>query len=198
MSVPARARDRWGELVDAVNEARERYYQHDAPTIADEEYDALYRELVQLEAKHPELASGESPTQTVGGSRAEMFEPVEHLLRMYSLDNAFSLDEVQAWAARVDKGAGESPALLCELKVDGLAVDLVYAEGRLRTVATRGDGRVGEDVTYNASFIPGIPKALTGKRPPALLEVRGEIYFPLAEFERINAEQLALDRKSVV
>ena len=192
MSVPAKARARWGELVDAINEARERYYLHDKPTLSDEEYDALYRELVELESKHPELASGESPTQTVGGSRAEMFEPVEHLARMYSLDNAFSLEEVQAWAARVDKGAGESPALLCELKVDGLAVDLVYVEGRLRSVATRGDGRVGEDVTYNASFISGIPKSLAGKNPPALLEVRGEIYFPLAEFERINAEQLAL------
>ena len=204
MSVPAKARARWGELVDAINEARERYYLHDKPTLSDEEYDTLYRELVELEAKHPELASGESPTQTVGGSRAEMFEPVEHLSRMYSLDNAFSLEEVQAWAARVDKAVGQPdsggsadapgqmPAMLCELKVDGLAVDLVYVDGRLRTVATRGDGRVGEDVTYNASFIAGIPKSLAGKEPPALLEVRGEIYFPLTEFERINAEQLAL------
>ncbi len=194
MRVPAADRARWSELVDAINEARERYYLRDRPTLSDEEYDTRYRELVELEARYPELASGESPTQTVGGSRAEMFEPVEHLVRMYSLDNAFSLEEVQAWAARVEKGTGEIeiPALLCELKVDGLAVDLVYVEGRLRTVATRGDGRVGEDVTYNASFIPGIPKALTGKRPPALLEVRGEIYFPLAEFERINAEQLAM------
>jgi DNA ligase (NAD+) len=191
VSVPVKARARWGELVDAINEARERYYQHDRPTLSDEEYDVLYRELVQLETKHPELASGESPSQTVGGSRAEMFEPVEHLMRMYSLDNAFSLEEVQAWAARVEKGVGEIPALLCELKVDGLAVDLIYVDGRLRTVATRGDGRVGEDVTYNASFIPGIPKALVGTMSPALLEVRGEIYFPLSEFERINAEQLA-------
>ena len=197
MSVPKAARTRWSELVDAINDARDRYYQHDAPTISDEEYDALYRELVVLESEHPELASGESPTQTVGGARAEMFEPVEHLMRMYSLDNAFSLEEVQAWAARVDKGvsgdgASSQPALLCELKVDGLAVDLVYVDGRLRTVATRGDGRVGEDVTYNASFIAGIPTSLTGARPPRLLEVRGEIYFPLAEFERINAEQLAI------
>ena len=192
MSVPEAARSRWTELVDAINVARERYYQHDAPTISDEEYDRLYRELVDLESSHPELASGESPTQTVGGSRAEMFEPVEHLVRMYSLDNAFSLEEVQAWAQRVERGAGEQPALLCELKVDGLAVDLVYVEGRLRTVATRGDGRVGEDVTYNASFISGIPKSLRGA--PALLEVRGEIYFPLDEFERVNAEQLSLGR----
>lgn len=192
MSVPDEARIRWAHLVDTINDARERYYQRDAPTISDEEYDAIYRELVELENEHPELASGESPTQTVGGSRAEMFEPVEHLVRMYSLDNAFSIDEVQAWAARVDRGVDEQPALLCELKVDGLAVDLVYVEGRLKSVATRGDGTVGEDVTYNATFIPGIPKSLRGT--PALLEVRGEIYFPLEEFERVNAEQLSLGR----
>ena len=190
MSVPAKASARWTELVDAINEARERYYDKDAPTISDEEYDALYRELVDLEAQYPELASGESPTQSVGGSRSEMFEPVEHLERMYSLDNAFSLDEVTAWSDRIDRAIDQVPSLLCELKVDGLAVDLVYERGRLRSVATRGDGRVGEDVTYNASFIPAIPEALSGKKPPALLEVRGEIYFPVAEFERINAEQL--------
>ena len=190
MSVPAKARARWTELVDAINAARERYYDKDAPTISDEEYDALFRELVDLEAKHPELVSGESPTQSVGGARSEMFEPVEHLERMYSLDNAFSVEEVQAWADRIDKAIGRVPPLLCELKVDGLAVDLVYERGRLRTVATRGDGRVGEDVTYNASFIPAIPVNLSGAKPPALLEVRGEIYFPVADFERINAEQL--------
>ena len=190
MSVPAKARTRWTELVDAINEARERYYDKDAPTISDEEYDALFRELIDLEAKYPELVSGESPTQSVGGARSEMFEPVEHLERMYSLDNAFSVEEVQAWADRIDKAIGRVPALLCELKVDGLAVDLVYERGRLRTVATRGDGRVGEDVTYNASFIPAIPVNLSGAKPPALLEVRGEIYFPVADFERINAEQL--------
>ena len=191
MSIPADARTRWTELVDAINEARERYYERDAPTLSDEEYDALYRELTELEAAYPELASGESPTQSVGGSRSEMFEPVEHLERMYSLDNAFSLEEVQAWADRIDRAIGEVPALLCELKVDGLAVDLVYESGRLRSVATRGDGRVGEDVTYNASFIPAIPASLKGRRVPPLLEVRGEIYFPLEAFERINAEQLA-------
>ncbi len=191
MSIPAEARTRWTELVDAINEARERYYERDAPTLSDEEYDALYRELTDLEGAYPELASGESPTQSVGGSRSEMFEPVEHLERMYSLDNAFSLEEVQAWADRIDRAIGEVPALLCELKVDGLAVDLVYESGRLRSVATRGDGRVGEDVTYNASFIPAIPASLKGRRVPPLLEVRGEIYFPLEAFERINAEQLA-------
>ncbi len=190
-SIPAKARGRWTELVDAINEARERYYERDAPTLSDEEYDSLYRELTELEAAYPELASGESPTQSVGGARSEMFEPVEHLERMYSLDNAFSMEEVQAWADRIDRAIGEVPALLCELKVDGLAVDLVYEGGRLRSVATRGDGRVGEDVTYNASFIPAIPATLKGRKVPPLLEVRGEIYFPLEAFERINAEQLA-------
>ena len=190
-SIPAKARGRWTELVDAINEARERYYERDAPTLSDEEYDSLYRELTELEAAYPELASGESPTQSVGGARSEMFEPVEHLERMYSLDNAFSMEEVQAWADRIDRAIGEVPSLLCELKVDGLAVDLVYESGRLRSVATRGDGRVGEDVTYNASFIPAIPATLKGRKVPPLLEVRGEIYFPLEAFERINAEQLA-------
>jgi len=190
MSIPAKARTRWTELVDALNEARERYYDKDAPTISDEEYDVLFRELIDLEAKYPELVSGESPTQSVGGARSEMFEPVEHLERMYSLDNAFSVEEVRAWADRIEKSIGTVPPLLCELKVDGLAVDLVYERGRLRSVATRGDGRVGEDVTYNASFIPAIPVNLSGAKPPALLEVRGEIYFPVADFERINEEQL--------
>lgn len=191
MSVPTADRERWTSLVDAINAARERYYDKDAPTISDEEYDALYVELLALEQRHPELASGESPTQSVGGRRSEMFEAVEHLERMYSLDNAFSVDEVRAWGDRIDKALGEIPALLCELKVDGLAVDIVYEQGRLRTLATRGDGRTGEDVTFNAQFIAAVPKVLSGPSIPPLLEVRGEMYFPIAEFDRINAEQLA-------
>lgn len=191
MSIPGSARDNWVRLVDAINEARERYYDRDAPTISDEEYDALYRELVEIETQYPELASGESPTQSVGGRRSGMFDAVQHLERMYSLDNAFSLEEVESWGERVIKSIGSMPAMLCELKVDGLAVDLVYERGRLRSVATRGDGRVGEDVTPNAAHISAIPVELSGAAPPALLEVRGEIYFPIVEFDRINAEQLA-------
>jgi DNA ligase (NAD+) len=186
------SRLRWAELVDAVNAARTAYYQQDAPTLSDAEYDALYAELVDLETAHPELVSGESPTQTVGGQRSEMFEPVEHLQRMYSLDNAFSEDELAAWLDRVAAGLGRLPDLLCELKIDGLAVDAVYIDGALRTLATRGDGRVGEDVTYNARFIPAVPQRLSsasGRPMPRLLEVRGEIFFPVADFERINAEQ---------
>jgi DNA ligase (NAD+) len=190
VSVPEAARLRWSELVDAIADARMRYYQSDSPTISDEEYDALFRELVELEADFPELMSGESPTQSVGGQRSEMFEPVTHLERMLSLDNAFSLDEVTAWADRLERQLGTVPSLLCELKVDGLAVDLVYRHGRLMNVATRGDGRVGEDVTYNASLIPAIPQQLSGADSPDLIEVRGEIYFPIRNFEAINAEQL--------
>ena len=192
-ALPDDTRARWADLVDAVNRARVEYYQADAPTISDIEYDDLYRELQALEQQWPQLVSGESPTQTVGGQRAEMFDAVEHLQRMYSLDNAFSDDELRAWLDRVEKGLGQVPELLCELKIDGLAVDAVYVDGRLRTLATRGDGRVGEDVTYNAVFIASVPQLLvsaSGAAVPRLLEVRGEVFLPVADFERINVEQL--------
>ena len=186
------ARARWTELVDAVNAARAAYYQQDAPTLSDAEYDALYAELVALEQANPHLVSGESPTQTVGGQRSEMFEPVEHLQRLYSLDNAFDTDELRAWLERVESGLGALPDLLCELKIDGLAVDAVYVDGQLTTLATRGDGRVGEDVTYNVRYIPSVPRRLSsasGGTIPRLLEVRGEVFLPVADFERINTEQ---------
>jgi DNA ligase (NAD+) len=190
--VVAGARARWTELVDVINAARAAYYQHDAPTLSDAEYDALYAELVALEQANPHLVSGESPTQTVGGQRSEMFEPVEHLQRLYSLDNAFDTDELTAWLDRVESGLGAVPDLLCELKIDGLAVDAVYVDGVLTTLATRGDGRVGEDVTYNVRYIPSVPRRLasaSGKPVPRLLEVRGEVFMPVADFERINGEQ---------
>ena len=188
---------RWRELVEIVEDARQRYYVSDAPTLSDVEYDAFFRELEELEAAHPELVSADSPTQAVGGERSEMFEPVEHLQRLLSLDNAFSSDELAGWSARVEKDLGSVPSLLCELKVDGLAVDIVYERGRLRSLATRGDGRVGEDVTYNVRYIPGIPRTLTGTPDhpvPDLVEVRGEVYFPVADFDALNAEMLELGR----
>ncbi|MFM7146254.1 MAG: hypothetical protein ACKOW5_07945, partial [Actinomycetales bacterium] len=169
-----------------------------APTIADDEYDRAFRELLELEDEYPQLQTGDSPSLSVGGRRAEMFAPVEHLVRMYSLDNAFTDEELEAWLQRVNKGAGEVGDYLCELKIDGLAVDAVYVDGRLRSLATRGDGRVGEDVTFNAAFIDAVPQVLTiskgapVKAMPALLEVRGEVFFPVAAFERLNAEQLAM------
>ena len=185
-------RERWEELVGLIEQARYEYYQKDAPTLSDAEYDELFVELQRLEERFPELQKADSPTQTVGGDRSEMFEPVEHLERMMSLDNAFGLGEFAAWAARVERDLDEVPAMLCELKIDGLAVDLVYRDGRLSTLATRGDGRVGEDVTYNARFIPGIPKRLVGA--PPLVEVRGEVYFPVAEFNALNEQMLELGR----
>lgn len=185
-------RARWEELVGLIEQARFDYYQQDAPTLADDQYDTLFLELVGLESRFPELQRADSPTQTVGGDRSEMFEPVAHLARMMSLDNAFGIDELRAWAGRLDKDLGEVPALLCELKIDGLAVDLVYRDGRLLSLATRGDGRVGEDVTYNAQFIPAIPKRLLGA--PALVEVRGEVYFPVEDFTAMNNAMLDAGR----
>lgn len=190
---PEDARARWATLVDLINGARTDYYQQDRPTLSDAEYDVLFHELEAIEQQWPQLVNGESPTQTVGGQRAEMFEPVEHLQRLFSLDNAFDEDELHRWLGRVERGLGQIPDLLCELKIDGLAVDAVYIDGRLRTLATRGDGRVGEDVTYNAAFIASVPQRLhsaSGRPVPQLLEVRGEVFLPLVEFERINTEQL--------
>ena len=186
--------DRWRELVDIIEDARRRYYVHDAANLSDAEYDEYYRELEALELAYPELVSADSPTQSVGGERSDMFEPVEHLQRMLSLDNAFSDDELTAWAARVERDLGSIPTLLCELKVDGLAVDIVYERGTLRSLATRGDGRVGEDVTYNVRFLDSIPKVLkasTDHPVPDLVEVRGEMYFPLEKFNELNDEMLA-------
>ena len=186
------------ELIALIREHRYRYYTEDAPTVADAEYDQLEQELLGIEAQHPSLITPDSPTQTVGGQATDMFEPVEHLLRLMSLDNVFSAKEFGAWAARVDEGLNaQSPQYLCELKFDGLAVDLVYREGSLVSVATRGDGRVGEDVTFNSRYMPCIPKKLVAQGEhgvPALLEVRGEVYFPIAAFEAINVRQLELGK----
>ena len=188
-------RERWLALVAAINDARAAYYQRDAPTISDDEYDRLFRELVELESSWPELQSGDSPTASVGGDVAAMFAPVQHLQRMFSLDNVFSQDELAEWLQRVEKALDGQPEYLCELKIDGLAVDAVYRHGRLASLATRGDGTTGEDVTYNSSFIEDVPAMLLpreGREVPDLLEVRGEVFFTNAFFERLNEEQLAL------
>ena len=191
-------REEHSALVAKVAEHRRRYYVLDAPSISDDEYDALERRLRRLESDHPELVDATSPTQTVGGVVSDMFEPVQHREQMFSLDNAFSPDELHAWAARVEKDVGRLPPMLCELKVDGLAVDVVYLDGRLHTLATRGDGRTGEDVTYNARYIHSIPSTLSAADSslpvPALLEVRGEIYFPLEAFDAINEHVVSAGR----
>ena len=186
------ARTRWESLVARIREAGHAYHDLDAPVLSDAEYDVLFRELVELEEAHPELASEDSPTRVRGGAVSAMFSEVTHLVPMYSLDNVFDDDELAAWHERTEKSLELVPEYLCELKIDGLAVDLVYVNGSLTTMATRGDGKTGEDVTYNVRFIPGIPTTLSpqeGVSVPALVEVRGEIFFPVEAFERINDEQ---------
>ncbi len=194
-SIPANVRTRWVELVEEIELHRRHYYLQDKPVISDEKYDRLFRELQELETKYPLLQSADSPTLSVGGVKAEGFEPITHLLRMYSLDNVFDDDELAAWQSRVEKDLGQVPKYLGELKIDGLAVDLVYRNGLLASVATRGDGRVGEDVTYNSQFISAIPRALAGN-PPELLEVRGEIYFALNDFDQLNNEVIAAGKSA--
>ena len=179
------ARQRHAELAEKVSEAQYRYYVLDAPTISDAEYDADLRELAGLEERFPELRTPDSPTQQVGGGLSTLFTPVEHLERLLSLDNVFSAEELDAWAERAAKLGGTGP-YLCELKIDGLAIDMVYERGRLVRAATRGDGRTGEDVTLNVRTIPSIPSRLTGGGVPEVLEVRGEVFMPEAAFARLN------------
>lgn len=184
-------RRRWQDLADEVREHQFRYYIKDAPVVSDADFDTLYNELVALEERYPELRVPDSPTQLVGGAGfATEFTAAEHLERMLSLDDVFDTEELLAWSVRVENEIGPDPHYLCELKVDGVALALVYRDGRLERAATRGDGRVGEDVTLNARTIGDIPETLTkaqGFPIPALLEVRGEVFFMLADFENLNA-----------
>jgi DNA ligase (NAD+) len=168
-------------LVDELNRHRRAYYEGNTTLISDAEYDALHKELEALENQFPELITGDSPTQTVGGFANQAFEPVEHLERMMSLDNVFSFEEFRAWAER----AGAGP-YLCELKIDGLAVNLRYLNSELVSAATRGDGVVGEDVTANVLTISTIPKKLKGKGHPKQVEIRGEIFFGVDDFAKLN------------
>lgn len=169
-----------------VEEHRARYYGDDAPTISDAAYDALERELRDLEAEHPELVEPDSPTQTVGAARADTgFASVQHRERMMSLDNAFGIAEVESWLARIAKEAG-ALEIVCEPKIDGLSISLTYENGELTQGVTRGDGTTGEDVTANVRTVAGVPLRLTGEHIPALVEVRGEVYLPLDAFEKLN------------
>ncbi|MCW2529643.1 MAG: ligase [Pseudonocardiales bacterium] len=181
------ARARHAELSTVLDDASYKYYVLDQPTISDSDYDVAMRELQELEDEFPELRTPSSPTQRVAGTFSTLFTAVTHPERMLSIDNAFSLDELAAWAARVERDAGAVAGFLCELKVDGLAIDLIYEKGRLVRAATRGDGRTGEDVTGNVRTIEGIPDHLNGEDIPAFLEVRGEIFFPVAGFGELNA-----------
>ena len=185
-AVPADVRKRHASLSEEIETHRYRYYVLDAPSIADGEFDALLRELERIEEEFPALRTPDSPTQKVGSTYSTDFTPVEHPSRMESLDNAFTDADLAAWAARVERVVGSGAEYLCEPKVDGLAVNLTYQDGRLVRAATRGDGRTGEDVTPNVRTIRGIPDRLAGDHVPELLEVRGEVYFPVEGFEALN------------
>ncbi|MGH3563736.1 MAG: NAD-dependent DNA ligase LigA, partial [Mycobacterium sp.] len=194
-SVAPEVRREWSDLADEVREHQFRYYVKDAPIISDGEFDELFNRLLALEEAHPELRAPDSPTQLVGGAGfATDFTPAEHLEQMLSLDDVFSGDELLAWAARVGNEVGGDIDYLCELKIDGLALGLLYRDGRLVRASTRGDGRTGEDVTLNARTIADIPERLHPSDDcpfPAVLEVRGEVFFRLADFEVLNAALVA-------
>ncbi|MGL5929173.1 MAG: NAD-dependent DNA ligase LigA [Dermatophilaceae bacterium] len=188
-AVPDEVRAQWTVLADEARGHQFAYHVKDAPTISDGEYDALIRRLNDLEDAHPSLRTPDSPTQQVGGAAfSTEFRAVDHLERMLSLDNTFSPDELAAWAARVERDAGGADVhWLCELKIDGLAVNLLYERGTLTRALTRGDGRTGEDVTLNVRTIHGVPHRLAGSDHPARVEVRGEVYFPVEAFAELNA-----------
>jgi DNA ligase (NAD+) len=181
------ARHRHKELSDLIEEHRYKYYVLDAPVLSDADYDQLETELLELESHFPELRTPDSPSQKVGGFVTD-FAPVEHRTRMMSLDNVFSPEELGDWLIRVRKDADGSPTFLCELKIDGLAINLTYVDGKLQTAATRGDGRTGEDVTANVRSIFGIPDRLTPSEFPIpdVVEIRGEVFFPNVLFEELN------------
>ncbi|PVE10370.1 DNA ligase [Streptomyces scopuliridis RB72] len=195
-AVPAEARERHAQLAEQIEEHRFRYYVKDQPVISDGEFDTLLRSLEALEEEHPELRTPDSPTQKVAGAYETDFTAVQHRERMLSLDNAFDDAELAAWADRVAKDVGTPDFhFLCELKVDGLAVNLTYEHGRLTRAATRGDGRTGEDITPNVRTIAEIPHRLAGERVPELVEIRGEVYFPMEAFQELNARLVAAGDK---
>lgn len=192
-AVPTEAvREEYENLADLVRKYRYAYYQEDAPTVSDAEFDSLYRRLEEIEALHPELVSNDSPTQEVGGEVSAAFAAVEHLQRMYSLEDVFSLDELEAWVRKAEASveklgtAASRIAWLTELKIDGLAVNLLYRDGKLVRAATRGDGTTGEDITHNVLTIKEIPRQLSGSGFPSEVEIRGEVFIPSKAFAEFN------------
>ncbi|OLF08178.1 DNA ligase (NAD(+)) LigA [Actinophytocola xinjiangensis] len=188
--VPPAVRQRHAALAEEINGHRFRYYVLDSPTVSDGEFDALWHELLAVEERHPGLVTPDSPSQQVGGTFSTEFAAVDHLERMLSLDNTFDADELGAWADRVERELGPTD-YLCELKIDGLAINLLYRDGRLVRALTRGDGRTGEDVTLNVRTMRDVPERLTGTDEfpvPALVEVRGEVFLSVEDFTELNAK----------
>ena len=191
-------RDRYNDLVTRINEARAAYYDRDSPTLADADYDRMYREVEEIEERYPQLRGADSPTMSVGGGVDSSFAEVRHLAQMMSLDDVFSLEELAGWETRMAEATGISDLeMTTEVKVDGLSINLLYENGRLMRAATRGDGYVGEDVTANARTIASIPQKLKGN-VPARVEVRGEVYFPIADFAAFNEARVEAGEKTFV
>lgn len=191
---PNEAREQWMELAEEVRQHQFRYYVRDAPTISDGAFDTLLGQLNSLEEQYPDLRTPDSPTQLVGGGFATDFTSVDHLERMLSLDNVFDESELRGWVAKVEQETGPDLHYLCEVKIDGVALNLVYENGKLVRAATRGDGRTGELVTLNALTINDIPEYLTATDEypiPSVLEVRGEVFFRLEDFAALNASLVA-------
>ncbi|WP_433503870.1 NAD-dependent DNA ligase LigA [Pseudonocardia halophobica] len=189
-TVPDDARERHAALATEVADHQFRYYVLDAPVVSDGQFDELWRALIALEEEFPELRTPDSPTQKVGGRFSTEFTAYDHLERMLSLDNAFSEEDLRSWAERTVREVGADLHYLCELKIDGLAVNLLYENGVLTRALTRGDGRTGEDITLNMRTLEEVPEKLTGTEEfpvPELVEVRGEVYFRLEDFQRLNA-----------
>lgn len=186
---------RINKLREQIDYHSYRYHVLDDPEVADAEYDQMMIELVRLEEEHPSLVTPDSPTQRVGAPVSELFAPVRHRSAMWSLDNAFTFDDLVAWGQRVKRILGAEADYYCELKVDGAAVNLVYVDGRLESGATRGDGMIGEDVTANIKTIAAIPLRLRGKKPPPLLEIRGEIFMPVGAFRKLNEELVEAEHR---
>ncbi|WP_035765111.1 NAD-dependent DNA ligase LigA [Arthrobacter sp. H20] len=189
-------REEYDTLAEEVRRHRFAYYNENAPTISDADFDELFRRLEKIEALHPELVANDSPTQEVGGDASSAFAAVDHLQRMYSLEDVFSLDELDVWISRAAASVesvrpGSTIKWLTELKIDGLAVNLLYRSGELVRAATRGDGATGEDITHNVLTIKSIPRTLAGTGHPAEMEVRGEVFFPSAAFAQLNERMVA-------
>lgn len=195
VSLTPEIRDEYAQLIDDVRDARRAYYTDDAPTISDAAYDALYRRLEEVEALYPELVANDSPTQEVGGEASSAFAPVTHRARMYSLEDVFSDEELCAWLTKAQENSqaisGKNPTWLTELKIDGLAVNLLYRNGVLVRAATRGDGTTGEDVTHNVRTIATIPQRLSGQNHPEEIEIRGEVFISSADFKALNEKIVA-------
>ncbi len=185
--------ERVEELRAQIRYHNQRYHGEDSPEISDAEYDALVRELAALEEQNPDLVTPDSPTAQVGFAPSELFAPVQHLSRMMSLDNAMSVEELNAWGKRMERFISGQVDFACEIKLDGLAVSLLYEDGQLVRAATRGDGLVGEDITHNVVTIKSIPRTLEGA--PRLLEVRGEVFMPVSSFKKLNEAQAAAEQR---